>query len=285
MNDAAPRMAEPESGPGPMLRAAREARGLSEQQVAEQLNLDATVVAALERDDLAALGAPVFAKGHLRRYGALLGLPGDELFAAYDHARGRPDMPSLVPRARLEMQPARRRPRWPWLIGSALAFVGAALVAAYVSEYGLRLPFRAAEAPEAAGPAAGQEPAPDVAADAANVATEPSGTAAPPPQAAEAVGSVPAAGMPLPPGHVSVTMAFAADSWAEIYDGSGQAVLYDLGKAGSQRTIAAAAPLSVTIGNATAVTIAVNGQTTPLPALPAGQTVARFSISADGTLR
>jgi len=34
-------------GPGPSLRRARESLGLTEQQAAEQLNLDATVVRAL----------------------------------------------------------------------------------------------------------------------------------------------------------------------------------------------------------------------------------------------
>jgi cytoskeleton protein RodZ len=287
VNDAAPRMAEPDAGPGPMLRAAREARGLSEQQVAEQLNLDATLVAALEQDDLASLGAPVFAKGHLRRYGALLGLPEEELFAAYDHARGRPEAPSLVPRSRLEMQPARSRPRWPWIVGSALAFVVAALLAAYVAEYGLRWPFAAVEAPAQStsqpAPVVPREAGEDVAApEAAEAVTRTA--AADAPETPVAASPSPAA-MPLPPGHVSVTLTFAADSWAEVYDGSGQAVLYDLGKAGSQRTIAAAAPLSVTIGNAAAVSVAVNGQSVSPPALPAGQTVARFSIAADGTLR
>ena len=84
---------------------------------------------------------------------------------------------------------------------------------------------------------------------------------------------------------MSLSVSFAADSWAEIYDGSGKAVLYDLGKAGSRRTIAAAAPLSVTFGNAPAVTLAVNGRATPLPPVPAGQTVALFSVGTDGTLR
>jgi hypothetical protein len=79
-------------------------------------------------------------------------------------------------------------------------------------------------------------------------------------------------------------MTFAADSWAEIYDGAGKAVLYDLGRAGSQRTIAAQAPLSVTLGNAPAVTLSVNGRAMPMPPVPAGQTVARFKVQADGTL-
>ena len=51
-------------------------------------------------------------------------------------------------------------------------------------------------------------------------------------------------------GQVSLRAAFAADSWVEIFDGSGKAVLYDLGKAGTERTLTATAPLSVTIGNA-----------------------------------
>jgi hypothetical protein len=62
-------------------------------------------------------------------------------------------------------------------------------------------------------------------------------------------------------------------------------VLYDLGRAGTQRSIAAAAPLSVTIGNAPAVTLAVNGRATAVPVVPGGGTVARIRIEADGTVR
>ena len=89
----------------------------------------------------------------------------------------------------------------------------------------------------------------------------------------------------VPAGHVSVSVSFAADSWAEIYDGAGQPVLYDLQRAGTQRTIAAAAPLSVTFGNAPGVTLVVNGRATALPPLPAGHGAARFTIAADGSLR
>jgi len=62
-------------------------------------------------------------------------------------------------------------------------------------------------------------------------------------------------------------------------------VLYDLGQAGTQRVIAAAAPLSVTFGNAPAVSMVVNGRPTAMPPVPPGQTVARFTIEADGTVR
>jgi cytoskeleton protein RodZ len=314
-------------GPGPLLRRARETRGLTRQQAAEQLNLDATVVLALESDDLAALGAPVFARGHLRRYGALLGIPDDELLTAYEQARTQPDQPSLVPHSRLEMAPVRSRPVWAWAIGGALLFLLAAVLVAYVSEYGFTLPGRSAppagandqaaeqvpaaaafeESQDGAGAAVADSSAPPPAAahdgalaDALPAgATQPAGGSGPAApagapaataQAAGAAATVPAgpagpAVPPVPPGHVSVTVSFATDSWAEIYDGAGKAVLYDLGRAGTQRTIAAAAPLSVTLGNAPGVTLAVNGRPTALPARPAGQSVARFQVAADGALR
>ena len=67
------------TGPGAALRLAREQLGLSQQQAAEQLTLDVSVITALDADDFATLGADVFVKGHLRRYAALLGLPADDV--------------------------------------------------------------------------------------------------------------------------------------------------------------------------------------------------------------
>jgi cytoskeleton protein RodZ len=281
-------------GPGPSLRRAREALGLTEQQAAEQLNLDATLVRALENDDLAALGAPVFARGHLRRYGSLVGLPAETLLTAYEHAATQPAQPSLVPHSRLEMAPVRGRPRWPWALGGMLMFLLAAGLVAYVSEYGFTLPQRDAS-PEAAVAAAGdsaREAEVDrVAAQGAAETVSAGTTEVPATGGSTAAFAAPAAPVPegtapvVPPGHVSVGVSFAADSWAEIYDGAGQTVLYDVGRAGSQRSFAAAAPLSVTFGNAPGVTLVVNGRATPLPPLPAGQSVARFTIAADGSLR
>ena len=277
-------------GPGPSLRRAREALGLTEQQAAEQLNLDAMVVRALENDDLAALGAPVFARGHLRRYGSLLGLPEESLLASYERAASQPAQPSLVPHSRLEMAPVSRgRPGGPWAIGGALLFLLAAGLVAYVSEFGLTLPWDGAprEAPAPAAVETGGETETGITVPGQVAGTgaleAPSATAPAEPGAASA-GPVGDAAV-VPPGHVSVSISFAADSWAEIYDSSGQTVLYDLGRAGTERNIAAAAPLSVTIGNAPAVTLLVNGRAASLPLPPAGQSVARFTIAADGSLR
>ena len=274
------------TGPGAGLRSARERLGLSQQQAAEQLTLDVGVITALEADDFAPLGADVFVKGHLRRYAALLGLPAHDVLAAYDRSQAHLEPPSLIPRARVEMMPERSEVNWGWVVGGAAALLLAAALVAYLSEYGFRLPGGSKADTNivvAADPATAEPSLPAaVGAGPEGAATPGAGSASGGEDASSADAGPPA---PVPEGHVSLSVSFAADSWAEIYDGSGKAVLYDLGKAGSQRTIVAAPPLSVTFGNGPAVTLAVNGRATPLPPVPAGQIVARFSIGADGTLR
>ncbi len=268
------------SSPGARLRREREAQGIGHQQAAESLNLDPFVLTALEANDFAALGAPVFVKGHLRRYATLLGLAEDEVLLMYDRSKQQLGEPSLVPKSRLEMAPVRGKPRWPWVVGGALAFFIAAGLIAYLSEHGL--PWVGPAADEATAPILQEVPATTSQAPAATSESSVSGstTDSTPATAADA----PAA-LALQPGQVSLQLKFAADSWVEVFDGSGKAVLYDLGKAGTERTLTAAAPLSVTIGNAASVTVAVNGRT--LRSLPRaeGQALARFGIGPDGSLR
>ena len=87
-------------GPGAELSDERERQGLTQQQVAEQLNLDVSVIEWIEQDDFAALGAPVFARGHLRRYAALLGLPAERILESYEQSGTHLSQPTLIPRAR-----------------------------------------------------------------------------------------------------------------------------------------------------------------------------------------
>jgi cytoskeleton protein RodZ len=265
------------SSPGARLRREREAQGISHQQAAESLNLDTMVLAHLEANDFATLGAPVFVKGHLRRYTTMLGLDEHEIVSLYEHSTQQLGEPSLVPKSRLEMAPVRGKPRWPWVVGGAAAFFLASALVAYLSEHGL--PWIDTAPEEVTTPVLEQAPATTVHAPLAAASTPAiAGSTESPPDAAAVAGA-------LQPGQVSLSVKFAGDSWVEVFDGSGKAVLYDLGKAGTERTLTATAPLSVTIGDAAAVTVTVNGR--GLPALPRaqGQALARFSIGPDGSLR
>src|SRR5580704_10623435 len=71
------------SNPGARLAAAREHAGMTLNDVAERLRLDIATLQALEAGRFHTLGAAVFVRGHLRHYAELLGLPVEEIDAAY----------------------------------------------------------------------------------------------------------------------------------------------------------------------------------------------------------
>jgi cytoskeleton protein RodZ len=89
-----------------------------------------------------------------------------------------------------------------------------------------------------------------------------------------------------PPGTRSkdgeLTLKFSSDSWAEVYDASGQRLFYDVGAAASAHTMKGPAPLRVVLGNASGVAVEFNGRPALIPAgvQPDGST--RFIINAHG---
>ena len=87
--------------PGSALRRAREQKNLSIQQIADELHLDLKIVHALEADAFYSLGAPVYAKGYLRKYALLVGLPEDDVIALYERLSDVPPTPTVMPVASL----------------------------------------------------------------------------------------------------------------------------------------------------------------------------------------
>lgn len=90
-------------GAGAVLRSARESRELSVEEVSTDLRIESHLLQALESEDYAKLGAPVFAKGYIRQYANRLGLDPAPLVASYLDATGHADIqiePSRVIRLR-----------------------------------------------------------------------------------------------------------------------------------------------------------------------------------------
>ena len=102
---------EPGVTPGALLRRERERRALSVQQSAEDLHLDPWVIEAIEADRFQALGAPVYARGHLRKYAVRLGLSGDDVIARYEALQDRPVETDPIPTAAAASAPRSRPPR------------------------------------------------------------------------------------------------------------------------------------------------------------------------------
>ena len=128
--EPAPEVAPP-AGPGASLTAAREQAGMSLMQAADQLHLDVTAVKALEAGRFEVLGAAVHARGHLRRYAELLGLPVQEVeksFLQLYPARSTPDLRHGAGLLRKSDAGARAlRPRTAALGALALVIVGVVL--------------------------------------------------------------------------------------------------------------------------------------------------------------
>jgi cytoskeleton protein RodZ len=113
---------------GEVLRAARERTGLEVSQAAERLHVDAAIIQALESGRFSALGAPVFVRGHLRRYAELLGEPEAPLqarYAALQEASMAPDL-TQVPSRTLPVVPRETR-RWPLVLVASLLVLGIAI--------------------------------------------------------------------------------------------------------------------------------------------------------------
>jgi cytoskeleton protein RodZ len=110
---------------GEILRAARERTGLQVRQAAERLHVDAAIIEALESGRFSALGAPVFVRGHLRRYAEMLGEPEAPLqarYAALQEASIAPDL-TQVPSRVAPVVPRQTR-RWPLVLVASLLVLG-----------------------------------------------------------------------------------------------------------------------------------------------------------------
>jgi cytoskeleton protein RodZ len=69
---------------GELLAKTRQAKGLSEKDIAKELRINASVIEMIECNDFEAIGASVFVKGYLRQYANLLDLSEDLLLDSYN---------------------------------------------------------------------------------------------------------------------------------------------------------------------------------------------------------
>lgn len=111
--------------PGTMLRSAREAAQLSVRDVAEQLNLVSSQVAALEDDRYDYFHAEIFCKGYMRAYGKLLGIAPEQLMAAYTRqCPSQPEMTSSAPKQVRHVQiPLKGHSIQYWFVAATIAIV------------------------------------------------------------------------------------------------------------------------------------------------------------------
>ena len=281
---------------GLRLAAARRALDISVFEIAKELHLDEPKVRALEENNFDVLGAPVFAKGHLRKYAELVGVATDDVLADYyslNRAVGAPPVVGVARKQPREVRLGR------WIAGFfIIAILAAIAVGAYwwlerrTNEAELQAdtqvlaPFVSA-AVEAGAPVDETSNSPTASDDAQidGTSAEPAGdedavidTPIAESTPSEVFGPSPGVASDVP--QVTLSISFNGDCWTEVSDASGKRLYFDLGSEGRSVSITGAAPLRALFGDSNNVSLAVNGQDYPITnSMRSGRT-ARMSINA-----
>lgn len=287
---------------GERLAEARRAKQISVLEIAKELHVEEAKIRALESNDFEALGAPVFAKGHLKKYSQLVGVDHDDVMADYYRLTRSQEMPPVIVN---RQKPRRKVSVIPLLaVVVVLALVALAywlLVERPVATPPMPAPATSSAAPETASPpetetTADTVPVDDLAAadaDAELPAAEPTPEEAPRQAPAEepeeltaeaeqqpppaAVGETPAPAASENDVRLSVT--FLGDCWTEITDATGRRLFFQLGRSGRTVNVSGPGPLSVLFGDAGNVDMRVDGEDFTIPAANRRGRTARLSIS------
>ena len=282
---------------GERLAEARREQQIAVFEIAKELHLDEHKVRALERNEFDVLGAPVFAKGYLRKYAQLVNVNGDDVLADYYHMNRAAEAPPVVssrPKPRQELSPG------PWI---AVIVVLILAVMAYVwftrpDAPSIGLPDLATDDGAAVSSPAAEETTDPAGEDDAPVVDEPGQAPEPETETMTEAQAEPAlerepqrAQPPVEPpleetsspaiaeGQVRVLLTYTGDCWTEVTDATGRRLFFDLGRDGRSVELSGAEPLNVLFGSPGNVEVVVNGDDFALPPTARPDRPLRLAIS------
>ncbi|GIH98673.1 helix-turn-helix domain-containing protein [Planobispora takensis] len=112
---------------GTVLAEARQAAGLSVQQLSARSCVRETLIEAIEKDDFSPCGGDFYARGHVRNLAAILGLDAEALVHEFDELHGGVPLPVRAASVFQVERPIkirdRRSPNWSMAMGVALAVI------------------------------------------------------------------------------------------------------------------------------------------------------------------
>jgi cytoskeleton protein RodZ len=260
---------------GQQLAEAREAQGLSVEDVSNRLRLSPRQIKALEEDDFTQLPEAMITRGFIRNYARLLELDPEPLLEAYRaHVPSEPPRAISIPSANIPISDSNRRPWLLYLFGGVLIAVVLG-VWLYAEERPLAptqttAPVPMSEAPVNVSPSSSVETLPEPAlpigervGEELPVTTEDAAPAAAQPLASEPEAQVDtntANTAAAPAGQARLELSFNDTSWVSVIDGNNQEILNKTKPAGSQEVLEGKPPFKVVVGNAAASKVVFNGK-------------------------
>jgi len=266
---------------GERLAAARRTQQITVLEIAKELHLDEPKVRALERNDFDVLGAPVFAKGHMRKYAQLVDVSVDDVMADYYRLTRASGMPPVVLERQKIMQ---ELSPGPWI--AAIIVILAAVLAYWFIAMKGGLSFNVGKestpqdlqliTPAQEGPVVSDEPVlleaalPDD--KSANSEVQASRTAVPIPELS------PSAQEAVSNEQLRLALSFSGECWTEIKDSDDRRLFFGMGRSGRNIDLSGRAPISVLLGNVANVSLQVNGNDYSIPTANRRGQTARFNI-------
>lgn len=273
---------------GQRLRAAREAKGMSIDEIARSLKLSPRQIVALEADDWTSLPCKTIIRGFVRNYARLLGLDAYPLMSLLE-AIEMPQVPELeiVAGTPVNLSSENKADRRDYFrVFSGLLILALAILVTYffpkdawestVSAFNAALqPNESVVEPAVVEPAAttpepvpsqvDSAPAPLAELEApGEVVTPAEAQSEPEVQADAAATSV-------------LKFSFDQAAWVEVRDRDGAILLSQLNQAGSQRDVEGRPPFALVVGNATHVSVQFKGKPVDL-SKRSKDDVARLSV-------
>jgi cytoskeleton protein RodZ len=289
--------------PWDQLRQAREQHSLTQAEVARELKLDLRYVKALEEGKLDDLPEPVYTAGYVRAYAKLVGLPADEIVSSYASQEST-SMPEITQVREREKIPSRyrhvdnalpksfsvshhsyseKKPMKLLIIGLAvLVFAAIVWQVATNMEKPQPTPLQEEATNDLSAPASQPEQQQVAPVD------ETETTTVDLPLPGQSSDSKDAAGQTGGNGGTAslqdnarkmaeITLSYSEDSWVDIRDATGKALIRRLGKAGNSQTVEGVPPFNVVLGYTPGVKLEYNGEPYDLASHHRGP-VARFVL-------
>jgi cytoskeleton protein RodZ len=278
---------------GGALRTARENIGLSIQDIAGRLRLSPKQIEAIETDNFAALPEPTIVRGFIRNYAKQLKINSDPLLDAYNVIVPSANPHELIvkPSANMKMTSYKRPNTGRNLLLGLLVLAGLGswlFYQSYVEKPSPTVPSASTQSmeslPEVALPAAERVPDAPVAtelsllpvdammnsptvegavANSADVSVNNVQPSNAPPANITAPATVPTV-VPLPNGMAKLEFGATQETWVNVIDASGRKVYSKTIFAGSRESIDVTPPVNITVGNAGATSLSMNGKSIEL---------------------
>ena len=243
--------------PGEVLRRTRRERGLSVEDIIAGMGITRATLNALENDDFDRLPSPLFVKGYVKTYCALLGLPDRDLLECLEQ--------SMSEQGIHQREPAIKFPPAPNKIGQFLKKVFPVVVVTILVVIALLLVIQVADKIElpffdSSKPLLGS-------AKTAVLSMQPAMASMMDQDIDE---SVVAAGKQDNP--QTMTLNVTQQSWVEVFDASGELLLADIQAPGTRLEVTGDAPFKVNLGYAQGVEIRYGGKVVPVSNIAADNT-------------